>query len=277
MRSALPALSCFSGCKAALWLAAGLAVGCLTTSADPVTIRMADEDSIEFQMAGNNAARVQLSLSQSPPSSSGATLQVVNRDDFVLWSTELTRQGNQWVAQMDRASLEAVLTVDRIIADFPGATAEKEALRIVVPQDNYRPALEPLAPLVIGEPMFFAPPEPPEEPEVPSPNVERVWAESFAMTARRWEREFAAHLGQYAAARSRAHALFLDLRTAGRLPWSPDILRQIEQSYTTLKEREREIQQKLSKWRSTAQSFVQQWNSTHGNEPPVELKFADAS
>lgn len=275
MRTPLPSLWILSSRRSAFWFGASLLVGCLTAAAEPVVVPMQENDTIAFQPAGNNRARVELTLARSPTTSNDATLKVANRDDYIFWSGKLTRQGDRWITQVDRDALQAILMVHRIIAEFPGAAAEGEALQLVVPRDRLGPALEPLAPLAAGDPLFFEPPSPPEPPEVPSTNVERVRAESFAMSARRWEREQVAYINQFAAARSRAHALFMDLRTAGRLPWPADALAQLEQTYEGLGEQEQSYKQSLSEWRSSAQSFVRQWNQAHGDQPPVELKFAE--
>lgn len=272
-----------------LWSAVAVAATCLTASAQEAeegeeadqperfSVTMAESDSIQFQPAGNGTARVELNLERSPNTSNGATLKAANSEDFVFWSAPLSRRGNRWTTEFDREAFQSMLIVDRLIAEFPGAAPDGEVLHLVIPRERLTPAMEPLAPLVAGDPLFFNAPTSPERPEVPSVDVERVRAESFAMLARQWERELAAYIHQFEAARARAHALFLDLRTADRLPWPRETINQLEQSYGALKEHAESLERMISEWRSTAQNFVRQWNAAHGREDPVQLKFADAS
>jgi hypothetical protein len=256
-------------------LAAFAAVTALPLFADPVTIPIEDNDTVSLQAQGETAT-IELALSRAPATNPGATLKAANRDNFTFWSAPLQRQGNAWTGQIDRAGLEAVIISGRLVAEFPGAAPNNELLQLVIPTDRLRALLEPAAAMVGGEPLFFTPPKAPERPEVPAANVERVRAESFAMTARRWDREITAYLHEFQAATARAHAFFLDLKTAGRLPWPPETLNQLEQAYQTLAAEGQKIAQQREEWRSAAQSFIQQWNQAHSGETPLEISFTDA-
>lgn len=258
--------------RASRWLAALLAAGLLPLAAEPLAIPIEDNDTVQLQANGQNAT-IRLGLSRAPASNPNASLKAANRDNYTFWSAPLSRQGNAWTASVDRAGLEAILMAGRLVAEFPGAAPNNEALHLVVPSDRINEVIEPAAAMVGQEPLFFEPPQPPEKPDVPSTDVERVRAESFAMTARRWDKEIAAHLHKYQAAQSRAYAFFLDLRTSGRLSWPAEVLNRLDQAYRNLEQRLAEIEKTRADWRSTAQQFVQQWNQTHADQPPVELKF----
>lgn len=257
-------------------LVALAAAAALPLSADPVTIPIEDNDTVRLQPQGETAT-LELVLSRAPASNTNPTINAANRDNFVFWTAPIQRRGNAWTATLDRQGLEAVITAGRLVAEFPGAAPNNELLQLVIPTDRVATLLEAAAPMVGGEPLFFTAPTPPEQPEVPAPDVERVRAESFAMTARRWDREITAHLHEYDSAVSRAHAFFLDLRTAGRLAWPQDVLNKLEQSYEELATKVAEIEQQREQWRSAAESFVQQWNQAHPDATPLEITFAEAN
>lgn len=260
----------------AAWLAASLALSALAAAAEPVVSPIEENDTIRITASGKTG-QIELTLARAPASSEGAMLKAANRDNYALWSSKLTRQGNRWTAPFDRAGVQALLMMDKMVAEFPGAARGGEALHLVVPRDRYLPAMEPALALLGDDPLFFNPPKPPEKPEVPAPNVERYRADSFAMVARLWDHQILAHQQEFAAARSRAHALFLDLRTAGRLPWSPDAVERLAQRYQQLSQQEQAIARTRQEWRAAAQNFVQQWNAAHSGEPPLVINFADAS
>ena len=259
----------------AIWLATGLLAVALPAAALAVTIPIEENDTVRLQPSGNNAT-LELVLNRAPASANGAVVRVSNRDNYSFWSAPLTRRRNAWTATIDRAGLEAIIRVDRLLAEFPGAGPNNDVLQLVVPGERLRTALEPAAAMVSQQPLFFEPPAPPEKPELPSTDVGRVQAEGFAMSARRWDREITAHQYEFSAAISRAHAFFLDLRTAGRLPWPAQVLDQLAQAYEGLKARAQEIEKSRADWRATAQQFVQQWNAAHAGEPPITLTFAEA-
>lgn len=255
-------------------LAAFAAVAALPLFADPVRIPIEDNDTVRLQAQGQTGT-IELTLSRAPASNAEAKLTAANSDNFVFWSVPMQRRGNAWTAALDRAGLEAVISTGRLVAEFPGAAPNNELLQLVVPTDRVTPLIEAAAAIVGNEPLFFQPPTPPERPEVPSTDVERVRAESFAMVARQWERELTAHLHEYQAAVSRAHAFFLDLRTAGRLPWPADVVNRLEEQYKRLASQVQDVAKQVEEWRSTAQSFVQQWNQAHSGDAPLEISFAD--
>jgi hypothetical protein len=256
------------------WWAASLGLVTASALAAPVVGPIDDNDTVRIDVSGDRAT-VQLTLARAPASSEGATLRVSNRDNFAMWSAPLTRQGNRWTAPLDREGLQALLMVDRMVAEFPGAARDNEALHLVVTRERFLPALEGTAPLLGNTPLFFNAPQPPERPEVPAPTVERYRAESFAMVARLWDHQIAAHQHEFAAARSRALSLFLDLRTAGRLPYPEPALQNLAQGYEALSQREQAIARMRQEWRAAAQNFVRQWNAQHSGEPPLTMNFAE--
>ena len=260
-----------------VFLLAGLALATVSgLVAAPVVGPIEDNDTVALQVSGSTGT-LQLTMARAPASAEGATLRAINRDDYSLWSAPLTRRGNQWTAPIDREALEAILMVDRLRAEFPGAARDNEALHLVIPRDRFLPALETAAPLAGREPLFFTPPEAPERPEIPAANVDRLHAESFAMLARVWDHQIAAHQHQFAAARSRAHSYFLDLRAAGRLPWPQEALEGVAQSYEALKQREEQIARTRQEWREAAQNFAREWSSAHANDAPLTINFGEAT
>jgi hypothetical protein len=260
----------------ALWLAAALALGALSAAAAPVVAPIEDNDVVRVTATGKTG-QIELTLARAPASSDNAMLKAANRDNYALWSGKLTRQGNRWTASIDRAAVQALLIMDKLIAEFPGAARDGEALHLVITRERYLPALEPALALLGDQPLFFNPPKPPERPEVPAPTVDRPRADSFAMIARLWDHQIVAHQHEFAAARSRSLALFLDLRTAGRLPWPPEALERLAQRYQQLSQQEQAIARTRQEWRATAQKFAEQWNAAHSSEPPLTVNFGDAS
>ncbi len=260
-------------CRLSLLVAAFL-IAAVAAPAAPVTGPIDDNDTVALQVNGEKAT-LQLTLARAPASSEGAVLRATNRDNYPFWSTPLTKQGNQWTAAIDQEGLQAILIVDRLVAEFPGAARDNEALQLVISRERFMPAFEGSAAIVGNAPLFFVPPEPPEKPEVPQPNVDRLRADSFAMMARVWDHQIAAHQSQFAAARSRAHGLFLDLKTSGRLPFKPEAVEQLAKSYEQLAQQEQQIAQARQQWRQTVQQFVQEWNAAHSGQPPLAVNFGE--
>ncbi len=245
------------------------------TAAEPVVTRLPDADQIRLQ-PGQNAAVFEFSSARAPSSSSGAVIEG-RTGQYVHWSTPLQRQGNFWRAQIPPDRIPSLLTFDQLIARFPGAAEANADLHVMIPRDRYVPAMESVQALVPNAPLFFAPPAAPERPEVPQPNVARPQAEDFISKALIFDLKWSTYMSEFSAARSRAHGLFLDLRTSGRIPWSADVLDRLFKHYEGLTAQQTQIENTRTQWQATARQFVQQWNAANSGQPPLELTFVDPS
>lgn len=236
-------------------------------------LRIQENDTVDVR-PGNNAAIVDLALARAPAASEGATLDAVG-GEFVFWSLPLQRQGNQWRAQIPPEQVETLLIAERLVARFP--SGNDQAVSIAIPRDRLVQTMDDTAAVLRDHALFFSPPEKPELPELPSADVSRIEAASFALQAQRVDFDLAKYMHEFASARARAHALFLDLSTSGRLPWEGEARERLAQNYQPLAQQEQEIARQRDQWRASARQFVQQWNSTHSGEEPLTLNFAEAS
>ncbi len=240
---------------------------------EPANLRIQENDTVDVR-PGGDAAVVDLTLARAPAASEGATLDAVS-GAFVFWSLPLQRQGNQWRAQIPSDQIETLLIAERLVARFPAGN--EQVVSIAIPRDRFVQTMDDTAAVLRDRALFFAAPEKPELPEIPSADIPRIQAASFALQAQRVDYELAKYMHEFAAARSRAHGLFLDLTTSGRLPWEGEARERLGQNYQPLAQQEQEIARQREQWRASARQFVQQWNSTHSGEEPLTLNFAEAS
>jgi hypothetical protein len=167
-----------------------------------------NQDTVRIHMEGNRAL-LELALTNLPPNANQGSVMAM-RGEFAFWTAPLERQGNRMVVPLDAERIEGLLLAERLVAQFP-TQAEGEPRQIPIPRERYVAALEPTAPLLRNHTLFYRAPE--------------------ALPENALEQQRIAHQHETAAARARAHALFLDMRTAGRLPWSPEVLDQLSQNY----------------------------------------------
>lgn len=242
-----------------------------------VTIRAAASDSINISGSG----QVTLSLTRAPATSSGAKLLVVNSENYALWSGDLSRSGGSWSAKLDREAVEALLVANAVQAEFPGAATGGKDLRLSFVRDVFQPALGPTAALVGSEPLFYDAPEKPEPLEAIGSNTEASHVESWAMAARRYDEQLAAYHYQLVAAKATAQALWVDLKTAGRLPeaWPASLIKAQDAAFAALDKVEAAVAKEREAARASAKATIDQWNSAHAGDDvdEVMLPFREIS
>ncbi len=235
-------------------------------------IRAADNDTLTISASG----RASLSLTRAPASSTGAKLHVVNSDNYSLWTGDLTKQGNNWVAQVDRAGVQAMLIANAIQAEFPDAATDDKDLRISLLSADLDGPLDAAYPLVGTEPLFYEAPETPDALEALEPNADAIRISSYAMAARRYDEQLSAYQQRLLAAKSNAIALWVDLKTSGRLPaWPASIISAQERAFAAIEAEANAITQQREEVRATARAAVDQWNAANSDAEPVEVPFRD--
>ncbi len=235
------------------------------------TIRAADADTVVVSAAG----QISLAMTRAPASAPEAKLHVVNSANYSLWSGPLTRVGGKWTAKLDLPAVEALLTANAIQAEFPGAATGDKDLRISFVRDAFEPALAPTAALVKPtDPLFYVAPEAPAPLETVSADVDEIHMASYAMASRRYDEQLSAYYNRLIAAKAAAHALWLDLKTAKRLPeWPASLVTSQERAYAALDATAEAVKAQRAKHRETAKSLVDTWNSANSSAEPIEVTF----
>jgi len=239
-----------------------------------IAIRAAEDDTMTISASG----RASLTLTRAPASSHDAQLHLVNSDNYSLWSGDLVKQGDRWVAQFDRAAVEAMLKANAVHAEFPAAASDGKDLRISKLRDNLTGVLDNASTLVGSDPLFYEAPEAPEPLEAIGPNPDAIRIESYAMAARRYDEQLAAYRYELLAAKSNATALWTDLKTAGRLPaWPTSVMTAQERALQAIATQAEAIQAQRNEVRATAQAIVDEWNAAHGDTQPISISFREMS
>lgn len=238
-------------------------------------IRAADSDTINVSASG----RATLNLSRAPASSEGAKLHVVNSETYSLWTGDLSRSGNGWSAQLDRAAIEALLVANAVQAEFPGAATGDKDLRISILRDDFGSMMDGASAIIGSEPLFYQAPEMPEALEAIADGADATRISSYAMAARRYDEQLAAYALQLQAAKSTALSLWTDVKTSGRLPaWPAAVVKAQQSAFQAIDAQVESVKQKREAARATATGIIERWNASNPDAAePVELKFREAS
>jgi len=237
-------------------------------------IRGADTDTMMVSASG----RATLNLSRAPVASTGAKIHVVNSAYYSLWAGDLRKQGANWVAQLDRAAVEALLKAHAVHAEFPQAAAGGKDLRIGLLRENLDGLLDSASTLIGREPLFYDAPEAPAPLEAIDPEADGIRIASYAMAAKRYEQELSAYEHLIRAAKSNAMALWIDLETAGRLPaWPPSVINAQKRAYRAIDAKADAVTQQRREIRAAAKAAVDRWNAAHGDDEPIDITFREMS
>lgn len=235
-------------------------------------IRAADSDMLSISASG----RASLTLTRAPAASTGAKLHLVNSDNYSLWTGDLAKQGSNWVAQLNRDAVEAMLIANAVHAEFPKAASDNKDLRISMLREDLDGVLDSASTLVGSEPLFYDAPEAPEPLEALGANPDAIRIESYAMAARRYDEQLSAYQHQLLAAKSNAKALWTDLRTSGRVPnWPDAVLRAQERALEAVAAEAAAIEAQRNQVRAAAKAAVDRWNAANGDAEPIEISFRD--
>lgn len=260
------------GCLAACLIAVAAALQAAEPS-DPRTVRIDENDTIGVS-AGAGKVTFDLALSLAPAADSAAVLEIM-RGTHVEGTAPLRRSGNAWRAEVSAAHLGDLLTADLLVARFP-STGERP-LHLTIPRDRFLPRMEAAASLVGDAPLFFEAPKAPARPTIPGTDVSRADAEVFLSTAWVFDQEWAAYTYRFSSARSDATALFRDLVTSGRLPWSGAPVERQNAAYEKLRAQQEEMSRGREGWREQVRAFAQKWNAAHPGEDPLAVSFGSSA
>ena len=235
------------------------------------TIRAEDTDKVSVSASN----QLQLSLSRAPASAAAAKVLVVNSNNYALWTAPLTRSGANWTAQLDLRAVEALLTGNAIQAEFPGAATGGKDLRISFVRDIYETTLAPTASLVNpNEPLFYVAPKEPTAPDAIGNGADASRTSSYAMASRRYDEQLTAYYHSLVAAKAQAHALWMDLKTAGRLPaWPTALLAAQDKAFAAIDAKAQSVMAVRAKHRETANAVITAWNSSTGEDEKINLTF----
>lgn len=248
---------------------------CCLLSAKPVQRGLSDRESFSADVDGRGGT-LSLQVAGNAASAGQGTLAITNDDGFVWWTSPLKSSGgNTWTAPLNRESVEALLVGTKVQATFPKAAGEDDIV-ITVPTEKARDVLKTAAPIMAGVMPFFKEPAAPDKPDLPSADAGERAVSEFASEAISWDRRMTAYRYDYAAAVSRARALWMDLVTAGRVPWVD--VKKPAGNFADVEAKKADIEKAREAFRKQAATFVQNWNNAHsqgGN--PVQLKFDEAT
>lgn len=260
------------GCLAACLFAAAAVLPAAEPS-DPRTVRIDDNDTVGVS-AGAGHVTFELALSLAPAADSAAVLEIM-RGTHVEGAAPLRRADRAWRAEVPAAHLGDLLTADQLIARFP-STGDRP-LHLVIPRDRFLPRMEAAAALVGDAPLFFEAPKAPARPTIPGTAVSRADAEVFLSTAWVFDQEWAAYTYRFSSARSDANALFRDLITSGRLPWTGAPVDRQNAAYEKLRAQQEELTRAREEWREQVRAFAQKWNAAHPDEEPLAVSFGQSA
>lgn len=263
------------GLAALLLASAALPVAAQDEEAEEATftaIRAAENDTMSISASG----RASLMLTRAPASGASAKLHLVNSDNYSLWSGDMTRQGANWVAQLDRTAVQAMLIANAVHAEFPGAASDGKDLRISMLRDDLEGVLDSASTLVGTDPLFYEAPVAPEPLEALGANPDAIRIESYAMAARRYDEQLSAYQHQLLAAKSNAVALWTDLKTSGRVPnWPASVLNAQERALEAVAAQAAAIEAQRNEIRASAKAAVDRWNAANGDAEPIDISFRE--
>jgi hypothetical protein len=237
-----------------------------------VAVRAADEDTFTISASGS----LQLAISRAPATSTGAKVLVVNSAGYALWKGDLTRSGSQWTAKLNREAVEALLVAKAVQAEFPGAAKDGKSLRVSFVRDVFQPGLGATAALVGTSPLFYEAPAAPAPLEPVASGADAARMNSYVLAARRYDEQLAAYQSQLIAARASARSLWVDLKTANRLPgWPATVIAAQDRAFAALDAPIMAVVKQRAESRAAAKAIVNSWNSAHASADPVELTFRD--
>lgn len=235
-------------------------------------IRAADADSLTLARGGE----VTLKMMRAPSSSSGAKVLVVNSANFAIWEGPLTKSGANWTGRFNLKAAEALLTASAVHAEFPKAATGGKDLRISFVREMIEESITASAALMGDEPVFYDAPEAPTAPQDISANPDQTSIESYAMAARRYDEELAAYRYHLIAAKAEAKALWVDLKTSGRIAnWPAAIVNAQDGAYEKLDRLQTEVTRMKQAHRAKAKSVVDSWNAANPDAENVSLPFRD--
>jgi len=274
-------LSIVTGVTPSRWITRRLLVGllmlgpCGLLTAKPVQRGLRDQEALKADVNGQTGT-LALQVAGNAANAKEATLTITNDDGFVWWTSPLKSSGGDtWTAPLNRAAIEALLVGTKVQATFPKAAGEDDVV-IAIPTEKARDILKTAGPIMAGAMPFFKEPAAPGKPQMPSADAGEKAVSEFASEAISWDRRMTAYRYDYAAAISRARSLWMDLVTAGRVPWINE--RKPTDNFADVEAKKNDIEKEREAFRRQATAFVQNWNDAHrqgGN--PVQLKFDEAA
>lgn len=254
-----------------------IAVGAASVAFGQVNNRsLTSAESVEIQ-ARNGQPVVSVSLDNYP--SGTPELRILQGEDFVAWQAPL-QSGAQASLQapLDSAGANALVLAPAIAVAF--TDDEGEAATVVrVPRSAFVDQLAAAEPAVSDQAPFFESPEQPAKPERPDPQSADLDAvQAYAADIRAWDAATLTYAHRFAAAHSRAHALWLDLHTAGEIPWSEEVVSEQRAAFAELADEHETIMERRAAVQQEAREFVNAWREQNPDVAgQVNLTFVNLS
>lgn len=272
MQSTVPGKSPFRQAASRVLVALLWPMICSSLAAKPVQRWLGQNDKYSVAVSGDQGV-LRLQFAVGGPVIESPVLTIANDDNFAWCKATLSAAGEGvWTAPLDRKAVEALLVGTKVVVTFPKA-AKGEDVILTTPVTEVRPLLVDAGPIMAGALPFYSPPAAPRRPDLPVLDAGEKAMEVFVSAAVSWDRRMRAYRYEYAASVSKARALWVDLVTAGRVPWIKETM--IADAYASLEARKAEIEQERDAFRHQASDLVQAWNKSHttGSQPAVTLTF----
>lgn len=240
------------------------------------------KETVSFTTAttAKGAAHFEVTLPTSylpTPTPAEANIKIVDSKDYVWWSGTLKAGANRtWSVDLPPAGVDAVLIAEKAVISFDTDKAASDAATLTIPYDRLVKQLGEVVPNMHGKPFFFTPSTPNDIATPPAATASRDDAELYATEAERWDNEMQSALYDFDTKLVKAHSLWSDLKTAGRLPWSAATVAKLGALYDNVENQREALHQARAKARADAQAFVDAWNKAHASEPgfrPLLIAF----
>ncbi|QYM79908.1 hypothetical protein K0B96_04630 [Horticoccus luteus] len=253
-----------------LWALGCLAIVSAASAAAPNRAPLGEQESVTVTAAqGDDAAATvtfQLRADRFGGHAPAKGEFTILSEKYIWWSHEMTVETTgdhvQASVPLAPAGMDALLIAENSVAAFPGGP--ENVAEVTVPRAAIVPQLASIMPPE-GHAIFFNP-QRPAPPAVPAADAPLDSVNAYVRAVTTWDADMQSTLSSLATELVRAQSLFTDLRTAGRLPWKPDQLKQLAARYQQTPPEQKEFEQLRSSTREQAQNYVQQWNAAHASK-----------
>lgn len=255
------------------FLLIGLAGGHLI-AAEIVERTVTADESVTLSAVGGSAV-LAIRLDTTPD---GAPhVRILQNDDFVAWSAPLERGVNAaWQTTLDARAAHRLLIAQSLAVAFVNESGDDTTV-VSIPRSRFADQLAAAEVAVDDTAPFFDAPDRPAAVKMPDPfAADRTEIMNFAADVRAWDAKLTAYGHQHDAAESRAHSLWLDLHTAGQIPWSQATIDRQEKAFKQLGHEQSRIVADRAAMRQRARDLVAIWRRNHpDNGGEINLTFLD--
>lgn len=242
--------------------------------AESKNVVMRAPDDAEFTISSSGT--LSLTLPRAPTSGTGVNLKIVNSSDYAIWNAPLSRSGNGWSTKINREAAQSLLVANAVKVEFPGAAKGGKNLQISFQREQFQSAIGSLSTFAGSDALFYKAPTAPTPLNIPASLGDRSNASSFSMAARRYDEQLSAYYHQLIASHSSAYALWLDIKTAGRVSdWPAAAIAAQDNAFKVIAKKKDVVAGQISAHRKSATALIKQWNAASGGNEPIDLEFRD--